>query len=211
MMKKIRRYCVPNGLLPKLFLLLMLLIGGVLLWLAYATYTGEIHGDFSEVIVSLVLGVIAICCGIGIYKKLYRNKRRGFDQRWTFLQSQGLSHFIEHDFNKGSRLFNGRLIVGGRCMLGKNTGLIVFFKEISVIRRHCHTKNYSSGSVVRVGTIEIEAGGKEYVICNLKKFEEQSQDWYSLCTYLANNAPNIFIDLNVKQTSEYIDNSSSDD
>lgn len=206
-MEKIRKYCVPNGFFPKI-LLIILLVGGIFL-IRFAVKFYLTNKDIMVLIMGLLGGILMNPGGFALYNHLYRNKHKSFDQHWEYLKSKGLTQSIEYDFNNGLHIFGGYLIAGSHCMMGKNTGLIVLYNEMSSIRRHCHTTNYKSGRVVRIGTVEVTVGGKEYVICNMEHFQEHSQDWNDLCTLISYNGTNTYIDHNIKYTREYIDDTSS--
>lgn len=183
--------------------------GCALLYFGYQMY--KTGADATAMVVTLIGGVLMFPLGVLVYNKSYRDRRRGFDGRWALLKSKGLTPAIERDFKNGSRIYDGRLIVGLCCVMGRKTGLVVLYKEISAIRRHCHTIIYESGGTSHTGTVEISAGGKDYVICNMKSYSVRQDDWDKLCTFLAYNHPSIYIDPDVKHTKEYIDDTSSDD
>lgn len=202
-MEMIRKYCMPNGFFPKI-LLIILLVGGIFL-ICFSVEYYKTNKDIMVLVMGILGGLLMNPGGFALYDHLYRNKRKNFDQRWEYFKSMGLTQSIEFDFNNGLHIFDGCLIVGLHCMMGKNTGLILLSDEVTSIRRHCHTKNYKSGSVFRIGTVEVNVGGKEYIICNMESFQQNSKDWDDLCTFLANNIPNIYIEPNVKHTRVYID------
>ena len=208
-MKKIRRYCIPSSLLPRIVLLMFIAAGAALLYYGVQMYKAGV--DTVGIVVTLLCSVLMFPIGVWVYNKSYRELRKGFDGRWELFRSKRLTPAIERDFNRGTRIYDGRLIVGSTCIMGKNPGLVVLYSEISAIRRHCHTFIYESGGKSHVGTLEITAGGKDYMICKMKKYEERSKDWDRLCSFIAYNHPSIYIDTQVKRTSKYVESTSSND
>ena len=77
--------------------------------------------------------------------------------------------------------------------MGKGTGLIVFYNEISDMYLKITSSNENDNYNSESWALMIDANGESYHLCSVRKTYETEQDWSDIRKFIQLKAPNIRI------------------
>ena len=145
------------------------------------------------VICAIITTIVLLIAFVIAYIHFITNPRKRFKGRLQYFQQRGLVDYAISDVQRGVTKFNGKLLLGEYCIMGKGTGLIVFYNEIDSIYIKIHRSTDEDGSTTETWTLKIDACGKKYSVCNVIRNNRSLQDWADVRTFLSLKAPYIII------------------
>lgn len=144
--------------------------------------------------VTALLGLLILLAIWYIFRIFLLKFPRGrFDKRLKYFERAGLLDYALSDIERGIKKFDESVLIGQYCIMGKGTGLIVFYDEISSITLKKDGFFNHKGSGNETWYLMIEAGDKPYKICSVKINEQTQTEWAEICNFLRLKAPNITI------------------
>lgn len=192
-MEQLEKYCLTSRKKFYVISVILLIIGevaGTAVMMA-----GDIDSDGIEnpVLAAILTGIILIIFWIGFHHVMITLPRKAFKLRIAYFQQQGLLEYAISDVQRGVKKFDGRVLLGQYCLMGRGTGLIVFYNEISSLYVKIDRSRDDDGSTVETWELKLDAGGKTYEICTVPKTEQSVREWSEICTFIGLKAPNIQI------------------
>ena len=134
---------------------------------------------FYHVLVILFGAAIAAGCIYSIIK--YNNKIKQFE-------SNGEMVTILSDFRNGTRAFDDKLIAGQVWLIGKKTGTIIKYSDITRMYQTVHKTNYvEDGRSVTAVTKD----GKTHELCKLKLRGKSNDELNNFFAYINSRNPEI--------------------
>ncbi len=177
-MKKVRSYCLNNIFIVYLknFPSLAVMGLGIYLWII----SDDAPVWFSAFLFLLILGaLIFFIKGVHDY---YGYAERLFNKRIRMYKSMGRLEYIKYDRLNAVSLFEYNLIVGDYCLMGRGSGMIIFYDEPGVVCRSRHTVVYTNlgGSKSRM-VVSVIVDNERYDLCDLPQTEKGNKQWETLC------------------------------
>lgn len=152
----------------------------------------EDSDGFDEPVAAVISAVVLLIIWIIAHCHYITTPRKRFKGRLKYFEEKGVLDYAISDVRQGVKKFDGRVLLGQYCIMGKGTGLIVFYNEINAMYVKI-TINSDEDGTTESWDLKIDAGGKTYDICSVKKNEKSIRDWADICTFLRLKAPNIQI------------------
>ena len=207
-MEKIKKYCLPSKAGGIITGVVFLAAAIFIVWAEFVSGHTLGMGRIGACLLSLVLIVIAFM----MYYAIYGSAASKYKKRIAYFGSLGVAGALVPDFNRGVRLFGGKLVAGENFLFGKGEGMIVMYREINSLRRNEHRTDYTSGNLPTFRySLIITAGGKDYTLCKLSREDVLSPEWYQFSAFLSLKNPAIRVNQIISQTHSTIDDSSEDD
>ena len=153
-LKELKKYVYPNKLARFFF-------GGLTVVLLVLCVYFMIFGKDAEML------IITIVSGIVMFGLIFAYVSQDYlfaVKKIKVIEKQGNMPVLLYDFKNGGPAFNDCLRVGGRYLIGKKTGTIVSYDEISRIYQYVHQTYFVEDSrMLKVKT----TNGKTYSLCQL--------------------------------------------
>ncbi len=191
-MKQLEKYCLTSR--KKFYLLSIIVVAIAEIVGTAILMVGDEDSDGIEnpVVAAAIAGVVIVIFWIAIHHSMIIKPRKRFRGRLKYFQQQGLLNYAISDIQRGVTKFDGKVLLGQYCIMGKGTGLIVFYNEISAMYVKIDRSSDEDGET-ETWSLKIDAGGKTYTICSVAKNAQSIKEWSEICTFLQFKAPNIQI------------------
>lgn len=191
LMKALKKYCLPSR---KRFYFLSIIIYIFSFIAGMIAVAAEDDFDEDEMVPAMIM-LIIILTVIWIFAHHYTITvpRKRFKRRLKYFERQGVLQYALSDIQRGVTKFNGRVLLGQYCIMGKGTGLIVFYKEIGSMYVKIDRTTDDDGNTTESWSLKIDAGGKTYNICSVNKNADSIRDWNEICMFIRLKAPNIIL------------------
>lgn len=186
--KKIKKFCVPYKKISginKTFLCICVVFIFIPVFLLYLAY------DKSKSVFDIFLTIKGPYIVLGIlllYLIAYRNSflkhKRVFEKRLKYIKSKNALGSVIQDFMNGVKLFDGNLIVGEYCLIGKDYGLIVFYSEINKMYRDVSRTSDDDGKSDDDWFLCLRCSGKNYTLCNISDTRAGRANWRELKNFI---------------------------
>ncbi|MBQ1389003.1 MAG: hypothetical protein IIY78_05190 [Clostridia bacterium] len=192
-MKQLKKYCLTSR---TKFYLLSIIVCAILEVLGAAVLLSDDEDGAAiedPVIAAVIAGVVILIGWLVVHHSVIVVPRRRFKKRLKYFQQQGLLNYALSDIKRGVTKFDGRVLLGEYCIMGKGTGLIVFYNEIGSMYVKITTSTDDDGNTFESWDLKIDANGVTYDICTVTKNAKSIKEWAEICTFLQLKAPNILI------------------
>ena len=192
-MKQLEKYCLISRKKFYIISIIVFVIGEIIGTILMMLPDEDDDAVGNPVVCAIIAAAVLVILWIFAHYNYITKPRKRFIGRLQYFQQQGLLNYVLSDIEKGVTKFNGNFLLGEYCVMGKGTGLIVFYNEIGsmYVKINIHTDD--DGHTTETWELKIDAGGKTYTLCSVNKNAQSIQDWAEICAFLSMKAPNILI------------------
>ncbi len=190
-MKQLEKYCLVSR--KKFYIISIIVIA-----IAEPVCTGilmvgdeDSDGIENPVIAAVIAAAFILVFWISIHHAMIIKPRKRFKGRLKYFENNGLINYAISDVQYGVKKFDGKVLLGNYCIMGKGTGLIVFYNEISSMYVKIDRSTDDDGDTTETWNLKIDAGGKTYKICSVKNNQQSVREWAEICNFIQLKAPNI--------------------
>lgn len=189
--KELKKYCLTSR--RKFYIISVIaLVLGEIFGTAILMIPDEDGDVFDPAVAAVITAVTLIIVWIIAHRHYITNPRKRFKGRLKYFEEKGVLNYAISDVQHGVKKFDDRMLLGQYCIMGKGTGLIVFYNEINAMYVKI-TINSDEDGTTESWELKIDAGGKTYDICTVNKNAKSVQEWNEICAFLRLKAPNIQI------------------
>lgn len=165
-----------------IFLSIGIILNSICLLLMVSGYNISFY-----VVIGILLGIGFIIWGVKS-PQLYQKK---LDE----LDANGDMPDIISDFHSGGRAFKDNLIFGNRLLIGKGTGEIIKYEDITRVYQTIHRTNFiEDGRTLTAVTSD----NKTHQFCNLKVFGKSNDELEQVVGYIVSRNPSVQVGDNNK-------------
>ncbi|MBQ1388074.1 MAG: hypothetical protein IIY78_00410 [Clostridia bacterium] len=148
----------------------------------------KFHAVFSAILLLIAF--------IFFHYRLITKPRFNFKKCTEHLNDIGLLGRAIDDVHRGQERFEGNIIFGDTCIIGKGLGVIVPYSEVS--RIYVNIKKYKVDIISshrRYIAVDIGGsyyvGGTQYNLCHVKTTSQFAREWREMAELLEHIAPDI--------------------
>ena len=192
-MKQLEKYCLTSRKKFYVISIIVFVIGEIVGTILMMIPDEDDDGVGDPIVCAIITAIVLFILWIIAHHNYITKPRKRFKGRLKYFQQQGMIDYAVSDVNRGVKKFDGRLLLGEYCIMGKGSGLIVFYNEIGSIYVKINRSTDDEGNTTETWDLRIDAGGKTYTLCNVSKNPQSIQDWAEICTFLSIKAPHIHI------------------
>jgi len=192
-MKQLEKYCLVSR--KKFYIISIIVIA-----IAEPIFTGilmvgdeDSDGIENPVIAAVIAAAFILISWLFIHHGMITKPRKRFKGRLKYFEKNGLLNYAISDVQCGVTKFDGKLLLGQYCIMGKGSGLIVFYNEISSMYVKIDRHTDDDGTTTETWNLKIDAGGKTYQICSVKNDPLSVHEWAEICNFIQLKAPNIYL------------------
>ena len=192
-MKQLEKYCLVSR--KKFYIISIIVIA-----IAEPIFTGilmvgdeDSDGIENPVIAAVIAAAFILISWLFIHHGMITKPRKRFKGRLKYFERNGLLNYAISDVQCGVTKFDGKVLLGKYCIMGKGSGLIVFYNEISSMYVKIDRHTDDDGTTTETWNLKIDAGGKTYQICSVKKDQQSIREWAEICNFIQLKAPNIYL------------------
>ena len=190
-MKELQKYCLVSR---KKFYILSVILAPIAwgLFVAIMMMPDEDSDGMDAEPAAIISVIVVVVLWFVLHWFYIRRPRKRFNGRLKYFESQGVLQYAISDVQRGVKKFDDKVLLGEYCIMTKGMGLIVFYKEISAMYVKVDVQHDEDGTT-ESWTRKIDAAGKTYDLCNVRKGSDSIRDWADICTFLQIKAPHIVI------------------